>query len=65
MLTGYGAKIKTLRGKESRAELAEAIGVSESAVAMYENEERMPRDKTKMAIAKHFDTTVQAIFFEN
>lgn len=63
-MKGYGEKLKILRGERSRKEVADAIGTSESAIAMYEREERIPRDKTKIALADYFKTTVQFIFFE-
>ena len=49
----------------SRAELACAIGVSTSAVAMYERGERLPRDEIKVKIAEFYGESVGAIFFGN
>ena len=63
-LTGYGEKLRTLRGNRSMDEVANAVGISRSAVGMYENEERIPRDDIKIKLAKYFKTTVSAIFFE-
>lgn len=60
-----GQKLIQLRGERTQEEVANAIGISLSAIGMYERGERMPRDEIKIAIAKYFDTTVQAIFFEN
>lgn len=57
-------RLVTLRGKESRESVAEAIGVSVSALAMYETGARIPRDETKLRIAQHYGCTVQEIFFE-
>lgn len=53
-----------LRGKKSREEVASAIGISTSALAMYENAMRIPRDETKIKIAKYYGRSVQEIFFE-
>lgn len=47
----------------SREDLAEVIGVSVSAVAMYEIGERIPRDDIKIKLAEYFDTTVGSLFF--
>lgn len=55
-------KLREKKG-ESQREVAEAIGVAPSTYSMYENGERVPRDKTKMRIAKHFKTPVHKIFF--
>ena len=57
-------RLVTLRGKESRESVAEAIGVSVSALAMYETGARIPRDETKLRIAQHYGCPVQEIFFE-
>ena len=51
------------RGKRKREEVAAAIGVSLSAISMYENGERVPRDETKIKLAEYYGTTVQALFF--
>lgn len=51
------------RGTRKREEVAAAVGVSLSAIAMYENGERIPRDETKIKLAKYYNTTVQKLFF--
>lgn len=53
-----------LRGDTPREEVARAVGVSLSAMAMYENAARIPRDETKRRIADYYGKTVQEIFFE-
>ena len=50
------------RGKRSRAEVANAVGVSLSAMSMYENGERVPRDEIKVKLADYYKTTVQKLF---
>lgn len=51
------------RGDKRREEVAAAVGVSLSAIAMYENGERVPRDETKIKLADYFGMTVQELFF--
>lgn len=51
------------RGDKRREEVAAAIGVSLSAISMYENGERIPRDETKVKLAEYYKTTVQDLFF--
>ena len=51
------------RGSKKREEVAAAVGVSLSAIAMYENGERVPRDETKIQLADYYKTTVQKLFF--
>lgn len=58
-----GKDLSTMRGNTPRAVVAEAAGVSISAMQMYENGERVPRDETKVALAAFFHTTVGALFF--
>jgi len=65
MKNKIGEKIMKLRLKMnlSQRELAERVGVSASAIAMYEANERVPRDEVKVRLAHFFDTTVQSLFF--
>lgn len=62
---GIGKRLTALRvlKNETQKTVAEAIGVSESSLAMYESGERIPRDAVKIRIAKHFGVSVQSIFF--
>ena len=53
-----------LRGIKSREEVAKSVGVSVSAISMYENGERIPRDDIKIKIAEYYNRTVQEIFFD-
>lgn len=62
--TTIGQRLIKLRGNKTQEEVATALGISLSAIGMYERGERMPRDEVKIAIAKYFDTTVQSIFFD-
>lgn len=52
-----------LRGEKTRTEVAAALGLSVSAIAMYENGERIPRDETKFKIAAYYGKSVEDIFF--
>lgn len=64
-ISGYGARLKALRGEKSLDEVANATGLTRSAIFMYETEERIPRDENKVALAKYFGKSVQEIFFES
>lgn len=59
----YGKMLHELRGEKSQGKIAEDIGITKSAWAMYEREERVPRDEVKVKIAAYFGRTVQEIFF--
>lgn len=54
-----------LRGKKSRAEVAEAVGITARTLASYERGERTPRDNIKKRIAKYYGRSVTYIFFSN
>lgn len=56
-------KLKKLRGDRSREEVAKALGISVSAISMYENADRVPRDDVKIRIANYFNTPINEIFF--
>lgn len=59
-----GEKLKELRGEKSQAEVAVAVGISDSAMSAYENGDRIPRDEVKIRLANYFGKTVQEIFFD-
>lgn len=58
-----GAKLSALRGGRSQAEVAEDIGISVSALPMYECGNRIPRDEIKIRIANYYGKSVSEIFF--
>lgn len=64
MKKGYGDKLRALRGEKTIEKVADDLKISYSALAMYEHEERRPRDFIKVKIADYYHTTVQAIFFD-
>ncbi|HHY74079.1 MAG TPA: helix-turn-helix transcriptional regulator [Bacillus bacterium] len=60
-----GKKLLKLRGDIPREEVANAVKISISALQMYENGQRIPRDEIKMRLAEYYKATVQEIFFEH
>ena len=56
-------KLVSLRGDKSLKEVAEANGISVSALSMYEAGNRIPRDEIKVRLAKYYGSTVENIFF--
>lgn len=58
-----GEKLIALRGEKSQSEVADALGISKSALSMYEQGERIPRDNIKIRISKYYATSIQALFF--
>ena len=57
-----GEKLKELRGKRTINEVAQALEISPSALSMYENGERVPRDVIKIKIADYYETPITDIF---
>jgi putative transcriptional regulator len=56
-------KLIELRGGKSREEVANAVGISVSALRMYENANRVPRDDIKIRIARYYGVSVEELFF--
>lgn len=52
-----------LRGGKSREQVAKDLEISVSAIAMYENGARIPRDEMKKKIAQYYGVSVEEIFF--
>lgn len=59
----FGEKLRELRGDKTQEEIAREVGVTKSSWAMYERNERVPRDEVKIRIANYFHKSVQEIFF--
>lgn len=60
-----GSKLRKLRQAKGMSflEASSAIGVTISALAMYERGERLPRDEIKVRLAHFYNRTVGEIFF--
>lgn len=58
-----GARLTSLRGERTQAEVAKAVGVSISSIAMYENGQRTPRDEVKIALANYYGVDIASLFY--
>ena len=58
-----GKRLVDLRGQKTQEQVARAVGISVSALSMYECGERIPRDPIKIALANYYKKSVQSIFF--
>lgn len=58
-----GERLKKLRGDRTIRQVAEDLGISYSAISMYENGERAPRPAVMVKLADYYGTTVGALFF--
>ena len=60
-----GRKLVALRGNKTQKEVASELKISISALAMYEQGNRILRDEIKLKIAAYYGKSVQEIFFES
>lgn len=51
------------RGDMKRADVCKKAGISLSALTMYENGQRVPRDEIKVKLAKIYGTSIEALFY--
>lgn len=58
-----GKRLVDLRGSKTQEQVAKAVGISVSALSMYECGDRIPRDYIKIALANYYNKSVQEIFF--
>ena len=58
-------KLLALRGDIPRQTVADAVGVTLSAITMYELGQRIPRDEIKVKLASYYGVSVQELFFDN
>ena len=61
-----GEKITFLRNEMNitQKELAQKLGISVASIAMYELNERIPRDEMKKKISEFFKVPIQDLFFK-
>ena len=52
------------RGTRTQEEVAKEIGISKSALSMYERGERIPRDNIKIRISAYYKKPIHKIFFD-
>lgn len=58
-----GNKLRDLRGEMTLEKVAGDLGISVSALNMYELGNRIPRDEIKIKIADYYKTSVDSLFF--
>lgn len=55
-------KLIALRGDRSQEEVAKALGISVSALSMYEQGNRIPRDEIKIRMADYYGISIEDLF---
>lgn len=58
-----GERLVQLRGNRTQEEVANSLGISISALSMYERGERIPRDNIKIRISTFYKKPIHKIFF--
>lgn len=63
--TVIGERIKDLREKcgFSSEKFCDIVGISRSALSMYETGQRVPRDEIKLKIARCLGVSIETLFF--
>ena len=59
-----GKRLVALRGDKTQSKVANDIGISVSALAMYESGTRIPRDNIKIRLAEYYSKPITTIFFD-
>lgn len=62
-MMSVGERLRSLRGEKTQEEVAKDLGVTKSSYAMYERDERTPRDEVKVKIARYYGLRVGQLFF--
>ena len=59
---GFGSSNPIGMGKIDWEEVAKALGISVSALSMYEQGNRIPRDEIKIRMAEYYGISIEALF---
>ena len=55
-------KLIALRVNRTQEEVAKALGISVSALSMYEQGNRVPRDEIKIRMAEYYGISLESLF---
>ena len=58
-----GEKLIDLRGERSQQQVADDLNISVSALSMYENNNRVPRDEIKVRLARYYGVGIEELFY--
>lgn len=58
-----GKRLRFLRGNKSAKDVAKAVNISQSALAMYEAGKRVPRDEIKSKLSDYYGESVNDLFY--
>ena len=63
MSAGTKLKALRLRAKKTQQQVADEMKITKSALAMYERDERVPRDEVKVIIANYYGESIESLFY--
>ena len=63
MSAGTKLKVLRLQAKKTQQQAADEMKITKSALAMYERDERVPRDEVKVVIAKYYGESIESLFY--
>lgn len=65
-MNSYGQILRDLRKARSETIkcVAAQIGISYQALQSYEKEQRIPRDETKIKLARYYNVPIESIFLQ-
>ena len=63
-MESYGARVRRIRGNESRESFSERIGITVEALIAYETGQRLPRDEVKARITAAMQAGPDSFFAE-
>ena len=58
-----GERLRRLRGMTPMREVIDGLGISQSALSMYEHGNRNPIYKVKIRLAQYYGVSVESIFW--
>ena len=58
-----GKRLIELRGEKTQEKVAKDNNISVSALSMYEQGNRIPRDEVKIRLAEYYNVSVEKLFF--
>lgn len=58
-----GERLRDARGTKTQTEVCAIVGISRSALGMYEKNMRIPRDQVKKKLAKLYEKSIEELFF--
>lgn len=58
-----GNRLRELRGERPQKQVADALGVTVTAISQYERGARVPKDDMKKKLSKYYRRSINSIFF--